>query len=433
MNWINLLNVILSSIITSIIILLCTSNISNEKISFKIFIKNILILFPSFIIIFSFFEGVTRLVFNIIMITISLYFSIFNKNIQKSVYYTLVYEIYAFFIEIITSVIFVSIFKFNLNNYNNFPFSLTIFSIVNSMLVYIVSKFNTINKGIRRFNIIISKNIKDQFYIASIIVLMVCMLAYNGYILNNNLSFYINIGMTIFIFLTLIYVIYNKFQKENVENKYNEMMDYVSKYEKIINEQGKKNHEFNNQLMVLKGYLKNPDKLKEYLDLIIQEQRGGQNYDVKQLGALPDGGIKGLIYHKLSKMQENNIKYYLYIDSQIKDIFETKLDINTYRDVTKLLGVFIDNAIDASKDADPKEIELDIKIKNDNLIITISNTYDNSIDTNQIGKKGFSTKGSGHGFGLSIVKDIKKNNKNIDTFNDINNNMFRQTIIIYYK
>ena len=43
-------------------------------------------------------------------------------------------------------------------------------------------------------------------------------------------------------------------------------------YEKIINEQGKKNHEYNNQLMVLKGYINKPDKLNEYLNLIISEQ-----------------------------------------------------------------------------------------------------------------------------------------------------------------
>ena len=34
-------------------------------------------------------------------------------------------------------------------------------------------------------------------------------------------------------------------------------------------EQGKKNHEYNNQLMVLKGYLDKPDRLKDYLELII--------------------------------------------------------------------------------------------------------------------------------------------------------------------
>lgn len=430
MNWINLVVSIIISIISA---LLSISIISEEKLSRKSILIFTIISLPLLIINCTFFEGVTKLLFNIVIMIISLYFSMFNKNISKSVYYSLVYEIYAFIVEIVISVILVSIFNFDLNSYEEFSFSLMIFSIVNCFIIYLLSKIECINRIIRKFESIISKSNKDMIYIIIIILLMMFMLAYNGSVLNHNLSFYINVGMVIFVFLMLIYVIYNKFQKEKLEDKYNQMMDYVSKYEKIINEQGKKNHEYNNQLMVLKGYINKPDKLNEYLDLIITEHKGGQNYTIKQLGYFPDGGIKGLIYHKLSKMDENEVKPYLYIDQNIKDIFEEKLDINTYRDITKLLGVFLDNAIEAAKDAEPKEVELEIKNKDSYILITITNTFSNNADVSQVGKKGFSTKGSGHGFGLSIVKDIAKNNNNIETFSDVINNKFKQTIMIYYK
>ena len=71
--------------------------------------------------------------------------------------------------------------------------------------------------------------------------------------------------------------------------------------------------------MVIKGYINNPERLSEYLDEVIGEHKTGQNYTVKQLGFLPDGGVKGLLYHKLSKMEDNNIKYYLYVDQNLKD------------------------------------------------------------------------------------------------------------------
>ncbi len=433
MNWINLINIVLSSIISSIVIIISISNFSNEKKDIKKFIKFVLILFPSFVLIYTFFEGVTRLSFNIVMMILALYFTLFNKNISKCVYYAVVYEIFAFIFELVLSLIVLFILKLDLNTYANHEFSVLFSSLFNSIAIILISKFKFLCKSVRKFEKLIVKNNKEWIYITIIVVLMIFLMTFNRYNLGNSLSYYINVGMVIFVFVTLIYVVYNNFQKFKLEDKYNEMMEYVSKYEKIINEQGKKNHEFNNQLMVLKGYIKKPDKLKEYLDLIIQEQRGGQNYDVKQLSALPDGGIKGLIYHKLSKMEDNKIKHYIYIDNNTKNIFESKLDINTYRDVTKLLGVFIDNAIDASKDADLKEIELDIKTKDNSVIITITNTFDNSVDVTQVGKKGFSTKGVGHGFGLSIVKDIKKNNKDIDTFSDVIDDKFKQTIIIYYK
>ena len=430
MNWINL---IVSAFISSIIPLLVVKNFENKKINFSCFIKFFLIVFVFGTTNYLFFDGIHRLTLTIIILIFALYFSICNKNVAQSVYYALVYELFSFIVEIILSIIFVSIFNFDLNSYENFSFSLMMFTICNCIIVYLLSKMKIIVKNVKKINNFIFKNNKNLIYIIIIILLMILLLTFNRYNLDNNLSFYINVGMVVFVFVTLIYVLYNNFQKFNLEDKYNEMMEYVSKYEKIINEQGKKNHEFNNQLMVLKGYIKKPDKLKEYLDLIIQEQRGGQNYDVKQLSALPDGGIKGLIYHKLSKMEDNKIKHYIYIDNNTKNIFESKLDINTYRDVTKLLGVFIDNAIDASKDADLKEIELDIKTKDNSVIITITNTFDSSLDVTQVGKKGFSTKGAGHGFGLSIVKDIKKNNEDIDTFSDVIDDKFKQTIIIYYK
>lgn len=429
----NILNIILSSFVTSIFSIITVSNLSKSKINLKIILKFILILFPFLIVICYFFTGVTRLLLNIMLVIISLYFSIFNKDISKSVYYALIYEMLIFLVEIILSIVFVSLFKFDLNSYENFSFSLLIFTICNGIILYLISKIKFITKNIIKLNNRINKNNKEWIYITIVIALLVLLITFNRYNLHNNLPFYINVGMVIFIFITLIYVIYNKFQNDKLEDKYNQMMDYVSKYENIINEQGKKNHEYNNQLMVLKGYINKTDKLKEYLDIIISEHKGGQNYTIKQLGYFPDGGIKGLIYHKLSKMEENEVKPYLYIDQNIKDIFEEKFDINTYRDITKLLGVFLDNAIEAAKEAEEKEVEIDIKNKDGYILIVISNTFNNNLDVSQVGKKGFSTKGTGHGFGLSIVKDISKNNNNIDTFSDVSNNKFKQTIMIYYK
>ena len=97
------------------------------------------------------------------------------------------------------------------------------------------------------------------------------------------------------------------------------------------------------------------------------------------------------------------------------------------------MGVFLDNAIDAATTAKEKEVEIDIKNDNNCILISISNTFDDKADTKQIGKKGFTTKGKGHGYGLSIVKDINKHNENIETFNDIEDAKFTQTILIYYK
>ena len=429
----NLLNVILSVCITGIMSYFSILNISSQKKNKSDFIVYNLIFIPLFIFSCLYLEGLTKLVFSIISIIVSLYLSLFKKDISNSVYYTLTYEMLAFISEFVISVTVLFLFKFDASTYSNLPFSLLISSALNSLLVYFTSKIKFVSKNVRKLNEIIKKNNKDWIYIILVMILMVLLMTFNRYKMNSSIEYYIYIVIIIFVVVSFVYVIYNKFQRQAMEDKYNESMEYVLRYEKIINEQGKKNHEYNNQLMVIKGYINKPERLSEYLDEVIGEHKTGQNYTVKQLGFLPDGGVKGLLYHKLSKMEDNNIKYYLYVDQNLKDKDIESFDLKTYRDLTKLLGVFLDNAIDAALKSEEKEIEVELKDKDDCLLLTISNTYDKNTDINKVGKSGFTTKGVGHGFGLSIVKDIAKTNSEIETFSSKESDKFIQTAMVYYK
>lgn len=388
---------------------------------------------PLLLVDYIFFSGIAKLVFSIISIIISLHLSLFKRDISNSVYYAFAYEILASISEIIISVFILLIFKLDGSGYSNIPYSLLISSILNNILVILFSKIKFVSKNIKKINLSIKKNNKDWIYIILIMILMVLFITFNKYNMQSSLEYYISIGLVVFVVVSFIYVIYNKFQRQAMEDKYNESMEYVLRYEKIINEQGKKNHEYNNQLMVIKGYIDKPERLSEYLDEVIGEHKTGQNYTVKQLGFLPDGGVKGLLYHKLSKMKDNDIKYYLYVDQNLKDKDSDCFNLKTYRDFTKLIGVFLDNAIDAALKSEEKEIEVELKDKDDYLLLTISNTYDKNIDINKVGKSGFTTKGVGHGFGLSIVKDIARTNSEIETFSSKENDKFIQTAMIYYK
>lgn len=412
----NLLNLILSGIVSGTMSYFSILNISNSKKNFHEFIIYFIIFVPLLLISYEFFYGITRLILNILFIIISLYFSIFKKDISNSVFYAFSYEMIAFISEFIISILILIIFNLNGLSYFNLPFSLTISSLLNSFFVYSLTKINFVSKNIKKLNQIIKKNNKDWIYIILVMILMVVLMASNMYKMDSTFEYYIYLMIIVFVVVSFVYVIYNKFQRQAMEDKYNESMEYVLRYEKIINEQGKKNHEYNNQLMVIKGYINKPERLSEYLDEVIGEHKTGQNYTVKQLGFLPDGGVKGLLYHKLSKMEDNNIKYYLYVDQNLKDKDIESFDLKTYRDLTKLLGVFLDNAIDAALKSEEKEIEVELKDKDDCLLLTISNTYDKNTDINKVGKSGFTTKGVGHGFGLSIVKDIAKTNSEIETF-----------------
>lgn len=429
----NLLNVILSAVLSGIMSYIAIINISGKNLKLKDFVFYLIMFIPLLLVDYIFFSGIAKLVFSIISIIISLHLSLFKRDISNSVYYAFAYEILASISEIIISVFILLIFKLDDSGYSNIPYSLLISSILNNILVILFSKIKFVSKNIKKINLSIKKNNKDWIYIILIMILMVLFITFNKYNMQSSLEYYISIGLVVFVVVSFIYVIYNKFQRQAMEDKYNESMEYVLRYEKIINEQGKKNHEYNNQLMVIKGYIDKPERLSEYLDEVIGEHKTGQNYTVKQLGFLPDGGVKGLLYHKLSKMKDNDIKYYLYVDQNLKDKDSDCFNLKTYRDFTKLIGVFLDNAIDAALKSEEKEIEVELKDKDDYLLLTISNTYDKNIDINKVGKSGFTTKGVGHGFGLSIVKDIARTNSEIETFSSKENDKFIQTAMIYYK
>lgn len=429
----NLLNLILSGIVSGTMSYFSIINLAKNKFNVKNMIVYILFLIPCLLLIYAFFDGITRLLLNIIFTIMALYLSIFKKDISNSVYYAIIYELLVCIFEIIISVVIVLIFKIDAKIYAKIPFSLLISSIINCSLIYIITKIKFVTNNIRKLNENIKKNNKDWIYIIIVMILLVLLMVFNRYKMKNSIEYYISIGLVIFVVVSFVYVIYNKFQRQAIEDKYNESMEYVLRYEKIINEQGKKNHEYNNQLMVIKGYINKPERLSEYLDEVIGEHKTGQNYTVKQLGFLPDGGVKGLLYHKLSKMEDNNIKYYLYVDQNLKDKDIESFDLKTYRDLTKLLGVFLDNAIDAALKSEEKEIEVELKDKDDCLLVIISNTYDKSADINKVGKSGFTTKGVGHGFGLSIVKDIARTNSEIETFSSKETDKFIQTAMVYYK
>ena len=230
----------------------------------------------------------------------------------------------------------------------------------------------------------------------------------------------------------IIIILKMSFNYYLIEKKYNKAIEYVSEYERIIDDQGKKNHEYNNQLMVIKGYINDKNKLEEYLDTIISDYKTGQHYEIRQLSNFPNGGLKEMLYYKISKIKDNNINYYLYISKEAAKYLE-KLNTKTYNEITKVFGVIIDNAIEAALDSKEKEVSMDFSIDDNYVVITISNSYNKKINLNKIGKNKYTSKGKGHGFGLRIVKDIIKRNIKLELITDYDDKYFIQTFLIDIK
>ena len=112
------------------------------------------------------------------------------------------------------------------------------------------------------------------------------------------------------------------------------------------------------------------------------------------------------MYYKINKMEENKIKYFLYVTEDVKKNFEN-IDLNLYKDITKIFGVIIDNAIDACLETKKKEIVIDLKTEDNFIVINIDNTYEN--------------------------KDIIRKNNRLELNSEFNDNYYTHTLFIELK
>ena len=104
-------------------------------------------------------------------------------------------------------------------------------------------------------------------------------------------------------------------------------------------------------------------------------------------------------------------------------------------DFSKILGILLDNAIEASSECEEKIVNIKFRHneKNREQILIIENTYaDKNIDTNFIFSKGISSKDNHSGLGLFEVRKILKKNNNLNLYTTKNTNFFIQQLEIYY-
>lgn len=163
-------------------------------------------------------------------------------------------------------------------------------------------------------------------------------------------------------------------------------------------------------------------KSKKLVDAIIEECKLLKQANV-ELDKLPNG-INGLIQNILYNKYDNNIQ--IVVDNNIeKDIFDL-IKAKNYIKLCEVLGVTLDNALEAMKESKEKVIYISLDETEKDLIVVIKNSFSSFIDIDKLGTIDYTTKGNDHGLGLFSV--LFKNK--IKTKLKIVNNMFETQIIV---
>ena len=190
-------------------------------------------------------------------------------------------------------------------------------------------------------------------------------------------------------------------------------------------------HDFNNIMQGIGGFIvaKDIDGLNKMYKSIISECQEINEKQSINADIISNPAILNLINNKIKLAEKSAIKIKLevYIDLNT-------LKVSTY-DLCRILGILIDNAIEACTGCEEKVINIKFlkdKYNNRNLII-IENPYKNYlIDVKKIYEKGFSSKKDkiSHGLGLWKVNQILKKNKNIQIYTS-RGKLFKQQLEIY--
>lgn len=190
-------------------------------------------------------------------------------------------------------------------------------------------------------------------------------------------------------------------------------------------------HDFDNIVTTIGGYIKTEDieGLKKYYLELEDDCERVNNLYVLNPEIVNNDGIYNLLTKKYNEADSKNVKVNI---TFLLDLGNLHMKIYEF---AKILGILLDNAIEASSECEEKIINLSFRndTKNSRELIVIENTYnDKNIDTDKIFEKGVSGKENHTGLGLWEIRKIIKKNNNINLHTSKNDKFFSQTLEIYY-
>ena len=305
-------------------------------------------------------------------------------------------------------------------------------SIINNILVSILSISITKKEVVSNKIIYICKKInnKTEYKIAVfaiISILSVSVLFYNiTSIFKMNFYYTITIITSFLLFLLYYFFISERANYEKLNDEYNILFDYVQAFENWIDDEQMYRHELKNNLSIIRNMTKNKkiiNKIDEMLKftIIIDDK------DIEDLKNIPKGGLKGLLYYKVAVAKNKKVKMIVEVSPKVTNSIK-KMSEDKLRNTCIVLGIYLDNALEAAEDSNEKIVSLEIYEINHNLNFTISNTYKKMVPLKNMKKKGFSTKGKNHGNGLYYVNKLVNKIKWIEVDQIFLNNFFIQKI-----
>lgn len=374
---------------------------------------NFLLLIPlSILIIFNSltFDNIVK-IFGSLIVFYIIYFFVLGVKSKTYIIYSVISYITFIISEVIVMVITSTVgYLFKIEYVDFASKSILVNIIIVLCSCYFAKLFqNKINNFINKVN----KSNLLIIAIQGVILILVTVSSINHVYINDwklNYDFLLNVVIVLGSIILIFYFIKEYLKNKEIVSKYSLLDDYLKTSADVVEKYSSTIHKYKNNLISIQGYLKTDvNQANKYIDNLLDDYKNKKYSWFSKINYIKNDAFRYLIYYKLNKAEEKNLKLSITVSKELKKIEINYLNVQETGMVLDILGELLDNATYAASESSSKELIFDMYKEDNYIIIEIANTYSNDFDLNSITKSGYTTKGKGHGLGLyEIDKSVNK-------------------------
>lgn len=185
------------------------------------------------------------------------------------------------------------------------------------------------------------------------------------------------------------------------------LINYVSNLERMVDEMKSFRHDYKNILSTMAGFIRE-DKMKDLQEFFDKQIRSSmvkeedQNDAWKYLKNVNPMELKGFLYEKVLSALTKKIQMHVVVEREIY------VEYDAMEDLVRILGIFIDNAIEAAETAVNGVLWIILSRTDCGILFRIENNFSEKPSITKLSEKGYTTKGIERGFGLFWAEEILK-------------------------
>ncbi len=409
--------------------------LANEKIKYKSvrFYVSFLVTLILLILGFDYLNPAMRIIYNFVIYMIYAHL-LFGHGFKNSVILGMLIFLFSVCAELIYLLVTLPLIHSELAGTEG-AFSSFISNLVIGIILFFLCRIKKCREIYDSLLSITSKLNKKKILVFSLIIIVfynfICWIAYfvSKDLLNRYYFTLIGSILGVFCSCLIYYYFKNSTKYLNMYDKYNDSLTTIRDFEAALNNYRMNTHENKNQLRTIRN-MGDKKKIIAYIDALLKDDTNDDEKLLNKVQKIPNGGLRGIIYSKLLILETKKIPFELLVDKKITNEKIGQIDERTLTHVCQILGVLLDNAIDASSELDDAYVIIEIYDDQKTVNISISNGYEGYIDLESMDVMGVSKKGENRGYGLPFVNYLVSKDAKLEKNSEITEDSFTQTIKI---